>query len=79
MPWVDTTDELPPIGAHVPVYGDYVVPAYGYPISYRRADRFERDGWMWFGAEWRGTVAIRAWWREPESDNQPIPVPPNPA
>lgn len=66
--WVAVTTELPPLGVRVPVRGDYVREGTGHPIAYRREEPTygvsNRRGWRWESTEWRGTVAVREWWRE---------------
>jgi hypothetical protein len=73
MPWVRVEERLPPLDEEVHVAGDYTPRGYGYPLA-KRVDRrswWRRDQfWEWSSREWRGMVAIRAWWEDDDEERE---------
>ncbi len=65
MAWVEVTDELPPVGVEVAVFGQYVNPQGPFPTAKRRDPGSEKARlWgQWESAEWRGETGITHWWQ----------------
>ena len=71
--WISVEQELPELGVPVHVDGDYVAPDTGHPTAQRCRCPF-MQGEHWESTEWRGTVAIRRWWKEDSPDNEEAPA-----
>lgn len=69
MAWISVSERLPEPGKEVFVAGDYARKnPFPKAILLRPDDSHVRYFGMWSSREWRGMVAIRAWWEESEKD-----------